>query len=74
MRTFYKTDKNNKRWMIWHQKSSGNDQWAVLPVGDNSESIFADAAPSKEEAMSLIAHMSEADEKEIAKWRESRHL
>lgn len=74
MRTFYKTDKNNKRWMIWRQKSSGTDQWAVLPVGDNSESIFADAAPSKEEAMSLIAHMSEADEKEIAKWRKSRPL
>jgi hypothetical protein len=71
MKTYYKTDKNGMRWQIWKQNNGGQNLWAVLPVGHDSSSIFADAAPTKEEALSLIEQMSNANKEEREKW--SKH-
>ena len=68
MKTYYKTDKNGMRWQIWKQKASGADQWAVLPIGHDSSSKFADAAPSKGEALDLIKTMANATKEEREQW------
>lgn len=71
MKTYYKTDKNGMRWQIWKQITHGTEQWAVLPIGHDSESKFADAAPTKSEALSLIEHMANSQEEERAKWEKN---
>ena len=59
---------NGKKWKVWKQHESGANKGAVDAL-DDLEGIYADAAPTKLEALELIEHMAYADNKEKEKWK-----